>query len=83
VTFLAGAVIALPFVLLLLLWALEAIPTPALLPLITAPLAVRLGEVVSPRSGASRRATLRETLIFAAAFVALLALGLTVPVGAS
>jgi 1,4-dihydroxy-2-naphthoate octaprenyltransferase len=83
VTVLAGVVVALPFIVLLLLWGFGAIPAPALLPLITAPLAVRLGEVLSPRSGASRGAALREALIFAAAFVALLALGLTVPVGAS
>ncbi len=82
-TFLAGAVIALPFVLLLLLWALELIPTTALLPLITAPLAIRLGEVLSPRSGAPRRVAVREALIFAVAFAALLALGISVPVGAS
>jgi 1,4-dihydroxy-2-naphthoate octaprenyltransferase len=83
VSVLVGVVVALPFIVLLLLWGLGAVPAPALLPLITAPLAVRLGEVMSPRSGASSGAKLREALIFAVAFGALLALGITVPVGAS
>jgi 1,4-dihydroxy-2-naphthoate octaprenyltransferase len=83
VSVLAGVVVALPFIVLLLMWGFGAIPAPALLPLITAPLAVRLGEVLSPRSGAPRRVAVREALIFAVAFAALLALGVSVPVGAS
>lgn len=75
-TVLAGVAIAVPYVALLLLWGFGALPVPALLPLLTAPLAVRLGEVLSPRSGAPRRVAVREALIFALAFVALLALGL-------
>lgn len=76
-TVLAGVAIAVPYVVLLLLWGFGAVPAAALLPLLTAPLAVRLGEVLSPRSGSPRRTQLREALVFAIAFTALLALGLS------
>ena len=82
-TVVAGVAISVPFIALLLLWGFGVIPALALLPLLTAPLAVRLGEVLSPRSGAPRRVAIRETLVFALAFAALLVLGLSLPAGAS
>ena len=82
-TVVAGVAVSVPFIALLLLWGFGAVPAPALLPLLTAPLAVRLGEVLSPRSGAGPGKKLRESLLFAAAFAALIVLGLSVPVGAS
>jgi 1,4-dihydroxy-2-naphthoate octaprenyltransferase len=83
VTVVAGVAISVPFIALLLLWGFGALPAAALLPLLTAPLAVRLGEVLSPRSAAPRRVALREAAAFALAFGALLVLGLSLPVGAS
>lgn len=81
-TVVAGVAISVPFIALLLLWGLGVLPAAALLPLLTAPLAVRLGEVLSPRSGAPRRVAVREALVFAVAFGALLMLGLSLPVAA-
>lgn len=79
----AGVLIALPYVLLPVLWALSLIPVGGLLPILTAPLAIRLGERASHRSGATFSEIRREALIYLAAFVALLVVGLTVPVGES
>lgn len=76
-TVLAGVAISIPFIALLLLWGFGVVPAPALLPLVTAPLAVRLGEVLSPRSGADLRMKARESLVFAVAFATLTALGLS------
>lgn len=82
-TVVAGVAISVPFIALLLLWGLGVLPALALLPLLTAPLAVHLGEVLSPRSGAPRRVAVREALIFALAFGALLVLGLGLRIGAT
>lgn len=68
------AVVA-PFVILILVWALGAIPTSALLPLLTAPLAMRLGDNAADRAHVARAA-----VVFAVAFLGLLALGLAFPI---
>lgn len=78
----AGVLIAVPFVLLPLLWALALLPLGGLLPLLSAPLAIRLGERASHRSGATPGEILREALLALAVFVGLLAVGLSLPVGA-
>lgn len=82
-TVVAGVAVSVPFIALLLLWGFGVLPAPALLPFLTAPLAVRLGEVMSPRSGTPRRVAVREVLVFVLAFGALLVLGLSLPFGAS
>jgi hypothetical protein len=79
----AGVLIALPFALLPVLWALAVIPLGGLLPLLTAPLAIRLGERASHRSGATLGEIRREALIYLAGLVVLLLLGLSVSVGGS
>ncbi len=56
-------------------WAVGAIPTGALAPFLTAPLAMRLGDVVSHRSGGALGQALREAVVLVAAFAALFALG--------
>ncbi|MGH2377722.1 MAG: hypothetical protein ACRDGT_04540 [Candidatus Limnocylindria bacterium] len=70
---LSVAVVA-PFVILILVWALGLIPTLALLPLLTAPLAMRLGDNVADRAD-----IVRGTLVFAALFIVLLAAGIWLP----
>lgn len=72
-----------PFVVLILAWGFGLIPVGALAPFLTAPLAMRLGDVVSHRAGAALGSAQRESVAFLVAFLALLLLGLTVPVGAS
>lgn len=67
------------FALLPLAWAIGALPTGGLLPFLTAPLAMRLGDVVSHRAGNALEGAQREALILAAAFLALLALGAVLP----
>lgn len=82
-TVVAGVAVSVPFIALLLLWGFGVLSALALLPLLTAPLAVRLGEVLSPRSVAPRRVAIRDAVVFAVAFAALLVLGLSLPFGAS
>lgn len=59
-----------------LAWAVGAIPTGALAAYVTAPIAMRLGDVVSHRSGDGLRGASRDAAILFAAFVAILALAL-------
>jgi 1,4-dihydroxy-2-naphthoate octaprenyltransferase len=56
-------------------WAVGAIPTGGLAPFLTAPIAMRLGDVVSHRSGEGLRKALREGVILAIAFASLLVAG--------
>lgn len=70
-----SVLVVLAYVLLPMAWALEAIPTGGLLPFLSAPLAMRLGDVVSHRSGAALDQALREHLLLIAAFAVLFALG--------
>jgi 1,4-dihydroxy-2-naphthoate octaprenyltransferase len=72
-----SVVIVAAYVVLILAWAVSAIPTTALLPLVTAPLAMRLGDTVSHRAGAELEGAEREAMVLAVAFVALFAFGLT------
>ncbi|MEX2046059.1 MAG: hypothetical protein WEE03_02775 [Chloroflexota bacterium] len=65
------AVVA-PFIVLILAWGFGLIPALALLPLATAPLAMRLGDNVAQRAH-----LVRDAVVFALAFVALLAVGLS------
>lgn len=71
---LSVAVVA-PFIVLILAWGFGVIPAPALLPLATAPLAMRLGDNVAERAH-----LVRDGLVFAIAFLALLALGMLLPI---
>lgn len=75
----AGVLFAVPFLVLPVLWALGAIPIGGLLPIVTAPLAIRLGERASHRSGATMAEIRREAMIYLALVVALFALGLMLP----
>jgi 1,4-dihydroxy-2-naphthoate polyprenyltransferase len=59
-----------------LAWAVGAIPTGALAAYITAPIAMRLGDVVSHRSGEALKGATREALVLLALFSALIAAGL-------
>ena len=59
-----------------LAWAVEAIPIGALAPFLTAPLAMRLGDVVSHRSGDELRGALREAVLLLALFIAIFVAGL-------
>ncbi|MGH2713165.1 MAG: 1,4-dihydroxy-2-naphthoate polyprenyltransferase, partial [Thermoleophilaceae bacterium] len=59
-------------------WALDLVPATALLPALTAPLAIRLGEIVSHREGAPLNEALRGTGQLHLLFGALLAIGLVV-----
>jgi 1,4-dihydroxy-2-naphthoate octaprenyltransferase len=59
-----------------LAWAVGAIPLGGLAPFLTAPLAMRLGDVVSHRSGEGLRDALREALLLLGLFGALFLAGL-------
>lgn len=64
------------YVILPLAWAVGAIGTGGLAPYVTAPLAMRLGDVVSHRSGPALGQARREAVLLLAAFIALFAAGL-------
>lgn len=70
-----SVLVVLAFALLPLAWALDAIPTGGLAAFLSAPLAMRLGDVVSHRSGDALRAAVRESLILPVLFAALYAAG--------
>jgi 1,4-dihydroxy-2-naphthoate octaprenyltransferase len=59
-----------------LAWAVGAIPTGGLAPFLTAPLAIRLGDVVSHRRGEELGGATREALVLLLLFWVLFALGL-------
>lgn len=59
-----------------LAWAVEAIPIGALAPFLTAPLAMRLGDVVSHRSGETLKGAMREGVVLVVLFSALFGAGL-------
>lgn len=60
------------FAILPLAWAIGALPTTALAPFLTAPLAIRLGDTVSHRAGRELEGALTEAVLFAIAFLFLL-----------
>ena len=64
------------YVVLPLAWALEVLPLTALLPALTAPMAQRLGDIVSHREGVELNAALAGTSRLHLAFGALLSVGL-------
>lgn len=63
------------FAVLPVAWAIGAVPTGGLAPFLTAPLAMRLGDVVSHRSADALGGAMREALVLVAAFAALFAVG--------
>lgn len=63
------------FAILPMAWAVGAIPTGGLAPYLTAPLAMRLGDVVSHRSGDALKGALRDAFTLLVAFTSLLAAG--------
>ena len=64
------------FAILPVAWAVGAIPTGGLAAFLTAPLAMRLGDVVSHRRGEELRSAMREAFLLLASFAALFGLGL-------
>lgn len=64
------------FAMLPVAWAVGAIPTGGLAPFLTAPLAMRLGDVVSHRRGEELRGAMREGILLVVGFAALFGLGL-------
>ncbi len=66
------------FALLPVAWAMGAIPTGGLTPILTAPLAVRLGDHVSHRQGAALSVALRDALALIVLFAVLYAAGTAV-----
>ena len=64
------------FAILPVAWAVGAIGTGGLAPFLTAPLAMRLGDVVSHRRGEELRGALREAVYLVVGFAALFAAGL-------
>ncbi len=66
------------FALLPLAWAVGAIPTGGLAPFLSVPLAFRLGDVVSHRSGAALGPALRDAAVLIVLFAALYAAGVAV-----
>ncbi|MBI2773894.1 MAG: hypothetical protein HYX56_05325 [Chloroflexi bacterium] len=63
--------VVLAFAALPVAWALGALPTAALLAYVAAPLAMRLGDTVSHRSGAALSGALREGIILVLLFAAI------------
>jgi len=74
-----SVLVVLAFAWLPLAWAVGALPTAALLAFLTAPLAMRLGDTVSHRSGAGLSGALREGVLLFASFGALLGIALLLP----
>lgn len=64
------------YVILPLAWAVGATSTAGLAPYVTAPLAMRLGDAVSHRSGPELGQAKREAVALLLAFIAIYALGL-------
>lgn len=63
------------FAILPLAWAIGALPTAGLLAFLTAPLAIRLGDTVSHRSGTGLDSALGEAIFLGIAFIVLLVFG--------
>ncbi len=63
------------FALLPLAWAVGAIPAGGLAPFLSAPLAMRLGDIVSHRSGPALGEALRDHVILVGSFAVLFGLG--------
>ena len=72
---LCSILVVMAFAVLPVAWAVGAIPTGGLAPFLTAPLAMRLGDVVSHRSGDALGSAMREAVLLVVAFAALFALG--------
>ena len=70
-----SVLVVIAFAVLPLAWALGLIPTGALAALVSTPLAMRLGDVVSHRSGDALGQALREGLLLVALFGALFIVG--------
>ncbi|MDE3112113.1 MAG: hypothetical protein KGN00_07880 [Chloroflexota bacterium] len=70
-----STLVVLAFALLPVAWAFAAIPTGALAPYLSVPLAFRLGDVVSHRGGAALGPALRDGAILVVLFAALYAVG--------
>lgn len=71
--------VVLAYVALPLAWALEAVPLGGLLPYVTAPFAMRLGDTVSHQVGSPLDEAQRGTLLLGLAFVVLLLIGGALP----
>ena len=70
-----SVLVVIAYAVLPLAWALAFIPTGALAAFLSAPLAMRLGDVVSHRSGDALRQALREGVVLVMLFAALFAAG--------
>ncbi len=70
-----SVLVVIAFAVLPVVWAVGLIPTGALLALLATPLAMRLGDVVSHRSGEALGQAFREGLVLVALFAALFAIG--------
>jgi 1,4-dihydroxy-2-naphthoate octaprenyltransferase len=75
-----SVLVVIAFAILPIAWALEAIPTGALLAFLASPLAVRLGDVVSHRRGEALGQAQREGVLLVALFAALFVLGTALPI---
>lgn len=71
--------VVIAFALLPVAWALALLPTGALLAFLAAPLAIRLGDVVSHRTGAALTQAIREGLLLVALFGGLVGIGAALP----
>jgi 1,4-dihydroxy-2-naphthoate octaprenyltransferase len=74
-----SVLVVIAFAVLPLAWALGLIPTGALAALLAAPLAMRLGDIVSHRSGEALGQALREGILLVALFGALFLAGSLIP----
>lgn len=72
-----SVLVVIAFAILPVAWAAGGIPTGALVAFLAAPLAMRLGDVVSHRSGAALGGALREGIWLVVLFGALFAIGST------
>jgi len=70
-----SVLVVVAFALLPVAWAVGAIPTGGLAPFLTAPLAMRLGDVVSHRRGEELRGAVRDGILLLVAFAALFGVG--------
>ncbi|MBI2324104.1 MAG: UbiA family prenyltransferase, partial [Chloroflexi bacterium] len=68
--------VVIAFAVLPVAWAVGAIPTGGLAPFLTAPLAMRLGDVVSHRRGEELRDAMREGVLLVLGFATLFGAGL-------
>ncbi|MBI2983778.1 MAG: hypothetical protein HYY42_06340 [Chloroflexi bacterium] len=68
--------VVIAFAVLPVAWAVGAIPTGGLAPFLTAPLAMRLGDVVSHRRGEELRDAMREGVLLVLGFAILFGAGL-------